>query len=357
MTDNLDNESENPEPAISEVNGSGRESVSPGHMLRSAREQQEMSIGALTASTSLSESIIESLEHNRFDQLPQSVFVRGYYRKCAKALEMPEQPLLEAYAHWAGEEPSRPLASGPVDVTPHDVTLGSSGGPRIFKTFAMIVLLLIAIVIIYTLLPGFMDSLTRQETGPAEPVAEIDSVAPLAEGSGGTSEIDAASAESAPKAPNKAELGATGSTGGAASPGPDIRMAGGTAAGAKPEVSDQATAEQDAGTSSRSLSSAAAESAAAGATAGDDDPVAANKLVLKFNHRSWVSVEAANGATLLKGLVEADERRVVKAPMPYDIVIGYAPGVEITLGGRTIDLSGQIEADNTAELTLGNANQ
>lgn len=352
MTDHLDNESENPEPTLSETTGSGREPVSPGHMLRSAREQQEMSIDALTASTSLSESIIESLERNRFDQLPQSVFVRGYYRKCAKALEMPEQPLLEAYANWAGEEESRPLASGPVDVTPHDVTVGS-GGSRVFRTFLMIVLLIVVIAIIWALLPGFMDALTRQETGPKESVAEIDQVAPLANG-GGAGDEETAESKPSLGPPINSEPGANGRAEAGASPGPEIRMGNLSAGGATPD-----TADEDAEGQGQVPSATADEPATAGsgAAAGADNTVPANKLVLEFNHRSWISVEGANGNTLLEGLVEADQRRVIKAQLPYHIVLGYAPGVDVTLGGRSIEFSGQIEADNTAELTLGSAGQ
>lgn len=136
-------------------------------------------------------------------------------------------------------------------------------------------------------------------------------------------------------------------------------MAAPAAGSAKPEIVNQETTKQAVEGQTQAPSASADTAAAAGSTAaaGTDKPVAANKLVLEFNHRSWVSVEAGNGTTVLQGLVEADQQRVIKAELPYHIVLGYAPGVNVRLGGRAIEFSGRIEADNTAELTLGSAGQ
>lgn len=340
MTDDVEHETEHPETPVAEAAESAGESVSPGRMLRSAREGQGVAIDALSASTALSKAIIESLENNRFDQLPQAVFVRGYYRKCAKALGMPEQELVDAYARWAGETVSPVVTPGQVDVIPSDVT---PSGSRVLKTLLVIVLLVLGVAILWAWLPGFLGSLTGKDAGSTEAVTGIDHVAPAPGVRGSEAKDDASGPKPSLGSSNRPELGASDDVEPTSSPGPDL--------GARKLPTERTTVGSADQASSPTVS--ANDSGPADSKAG----VSANKLVLEFNKRSWVSVQDADGTNLLKGIVEEGKRRVLKGQLPYDIVLGYAPGVDVTLGGRSIDFAGRIEADNTAKLTLGTSTQ
>lgn len=106
--------------------GSGAETdrESPGRILKAAREKKGLSIEELAAETLLSADILGALEADDFEYLSQAVFVRGYYRKCAKILGLSEDELLAAYVSRAkpGEAlPATPaqLSGIPQDVTPH----------------------------------------------------------------------------------------------------------------------------------------------------------------------------------------------------------------------------------------------
>lgn len=97
---------------------------SPGRMLKAARERKGLSVDELVAETALSPATLAALEADDFERLSQPVFVRGYYRKCAKILDLPEEELLAAYVAHAGvregsREPLDQLDVIPQDVTPH----------------------------------------------------------------------------------------------------------------------------------------------------------------------------------------------------------------------------------------------
>src|SRR5699024_1314901 len=92
--------------------------------------------------TMLSRHAVEALEDNRYEELPQPVFVRGYYRKCAKTLDIDADRLLRAYAASGGASAvatSAP-AGGRIRVVPADVT------PTRRRSFGFVLLILILIV-------------------------------------------------------------------------------------------------------------------------------------------------------------------------------------------------------------------
>ena len=64
--------------------------ISPGEMLRRAREALNLTISDLAGQTRLSRAVLEALENNDFANLAMPVYVRGYFRKCAHVLNVPE---------------------------------------------------------------------------------------------------------------------------------------------------------------------------------------------------------------------------------------------------------------------------
>jgi cytoskeleton protein RodZ len=69
----------------------------PGVLIRRARERAMMSQDELAAQLRLSRATLDALEHDDFAALSEPVYIRGYYRKCAKFLDLSEAELLSAY--------------------------------------------------------------------------------------------------------------------------------------------------------------------------------------------------------------------------------------------------------------------
>ena len=89
----------------------------PGRLIRLARERARLGLPELAGLTKLAPATLEALERDDFSVLNEPVYVRGYYRKCAKALSMSEQELLSAYEKLVA--PRAPAA-------PTKLLLGSS---------------------------------------------------------------------------------------------------------------------------------------------------------------------------------------------------------------------------------------
>lgn len=88
-------------------------SALPGEMLREARIKAEMSVEQIAKELNLDVSKIEALEASKFIELGAPVYVKGYLRKYARLVSMPELDLLKRYDVFEGAAP---------DVVPVPVT-------------------------------------------------------------------------------------------------------------------------------------------------------------------------------------------------------------------------------------------
>ena len=79
-----------------------RENVSPGGIgiggiLRNEREKKALSYARISEMTKLRPHILEALENEDWDQLPSPVFVTGFVRTYARALELEEGKVVDLY--------------------------------------------------------------------------------------------------------------------------------------------------------------------------------------------------------------------------------------------------------------------
>lgn len=71
--------------------------VYPGQYLAKAREAKGLSQEYVAGKLHLRTHIVQLLEMDAYEELPQPVFIQGYYRAYAKLLGIEPQPLLEQY--------------------------------------------------------------------------------------------------------------------------------------------------------------------------------------------------------------------------------------------------------------------
>ena len=71
--------------------------TSVGQHLRALREAKRMSLAEVSRATRVPVASIERIEADRFDELPGEVFVRGFLRAYARALEVPVDDVLARY--------------------------------------------------------------------------------------------------------------------------------------------------------------------------------------------------------------------------------------------------------------------
>lgn len=79
----------------------------PGAILASIREENGHSVEYVASKLHLRVRVIELLEQDAYDQMPESVFIKGYLRAYANLLEIESEPLLQLFnAQYIEEEPS-----------------------------------------------------------------------------------------------------------------------------------------------------------------------------------------------------------------------------------------------------------
>lgn len=265
---------------------------SPGAQLRAAREAADLSVESFAAQTKLTVATLEALEADDFGALLEPVYVRGYYRKCARLLGLSEEELIAAYNARVAYEPPRPPTrirlSASADVS------GTGGG--LGRWLGLLLLLAIAGLVGYLFFaptpspPGGMDE--------GASFLQPSSVAEIPNGSPSVN-------ESAPAA-----VAAT------AAPAPVVT----------PAPTEQPEAQAGVAT----------------------DPV----LALAFREASWVRINDATGRALMNGLMDAGARETIRGEPPYQVFLGNAPGVELSFAGRRVDLGAVTQSNRTARLTL-----
>jgi cytoskeleton protein RodZ len=265
---------------------------SPGQLIREARERAHLSLDDMAAHTKLARATLEALERDDHRALLEPVYVRGYYRKCAKVLEIDESRLIAAYnAQVTPRTPEAPaklrLASG--------TELGSSSRlPVSMAVLAAVVAVVACAFIWFARDPG--------ETYPVSMVVEtipLASVDPAPTTPAPTSAVDAPSAEAVAAAPLQS------------TPAP---------------------------TPTATQTPALA--------------VAPGSLRLRFVQTSWARIDDAGGKTLLNGMRSAGEVDALVGQPPLSVFLGNAPGVEVEFEGARVDISAYVRDNNTARFTL-----
>ena len=318
----------------------GPESVrsTPGQMIRRARERARMTPEEFAAQMKLSRSTLEALERDDFKMLVEPVYVRGYYRKCAKILGIAENDMVDAYqALVAPRMPEAPaklrLASG------SELGSGSRLPLALASAAAAIGVVVISIVwfargeVNHVAAPPAAVTVpveTKTDAAPADAAAPGDATTATPDASTATTTapatVPSAVAPAVPVTPSAAP---------AALPAPTAPA---VAPVAKPPV---AATVPPVGGAQPALSGLAA--AAAGSAS----------LALRFNITSWARVDDASGKTLLNGLVRGGERQTLTGTAPFAVFLGNAPGVSVDFNGKPIDLSKYTAQNNTARFTAG----
>ena len=336
------------EQSHSPTGSDASERLSPGGLIRRARERARMSPEELAAQTKLARSALDALERDDFNTLMEPVYVRGYYRKCAKVLDVSEKELLDAYeARVAPRAPALPaklrLASG--------TELGT--GSRLPIPLAAVGA--VAAIIICALIwfargepnnsvPAAVSAKADAMTPEATQHVPVVEAAPAIQTNAESLALNP-SATTAPLAPVQATpMAAPAPLAPAASPAP---LAPASAA-AKPTPAPVAVP-----VPAPKLATPVAAAPAASATPVTPKPVAGSSISLSFSITSWARVDDASGKTLLNGLMRSGERQNLTGTAPFTVFLGNAPGVRAELNGKSVDLTKYTAANNTARFTLG----
>lgn len=291
--------------------------ISGGAMLRKAREAAGLHIGALAVSLKVPVKKLEALEADRFDVLPDIVFVRALASSVCRALKIESDPILERLPHTRATRLTTDASGINVPFRASRDGSGLSFWGQLSKPFVLAVLALLAGALVLVFFPF-------------APRGEVAS-AP-------TSERAAVSLTFPPPKPLAAENPVSAE---AASPGQVLNVA-------APSSDASLAMNPLPVASAASLPSAAAVAlplmvSGSGATTGT--------VVFKARGVSWVEVVDASGAVKLRKTMTDGDVVGASGVMPLSVVVGRVDTTEVQVRGQPFDLT-RLAKDNVARFEV-----
>lgn len=319
--------SEEAEPSI-EVSTPPPRREGPGASLRRAREAAGMSVEEVSRSLNLEKGIVGALEADDVENLPEPAYVKGYLRAYARLLELDADKLVVAYTGL--EVPQHevlPLEPEPVTINQR-VRLQVVGG---------------VVVLVLVVLSAWW--FTRPKPKPATPQSQTT----VQQGASAATQTKAGGTAPSPNSNGTLPVVEPSVSGGIPAK-PSASSATETPAPPKPAPKPQPPA--------KTAAAAAAPSVAASQIPGSGNapqPAVAGsqtRLVLQLNAKSWVQIRDASGRMLYRGLLDAGTRKTLTGQAPFDVFLGYAPGVVLHIAGKNVSPTQYALSNHTARFVL-----
>ena len=341
-------QSMNPQPAGDNPESSSQTGGGVGRRLEAARQTRGLDLERIAALLHLKPALVERLEQERYGDLPGPVFIAGYIRNYARHVGLDPEPLVAAYqASDANKAPDRRWSEGSAEHNP-------GGGSGLLVRLVSIALV---VGLAYLFIQWWQG---RAPMGP-DLIGEGSS-APDPLPAGGREAQTSLKPESATVAPASPHL-VPGSVAPPAAPratitpppmdalgGPEAVSPQGLAA-VTPVVTPRPTQGTSPGAEDAPLAGTPAASTAA-ADVGTQSPAAADRgVVLEFRGPCWVDIRDAAKTFSLKGEMAKGDRRVLGGTPPYDLKLGNAAAVAITVNGVAFDI-GRVARTNSPRFKL-----
>jgi cytoskeleton protein RodZ len=280
-----------PEGSAAGQSASAAPAATAGALLRAARQARGLHIAALAASIKVTQRKLESLESDRYHELPDITFTRALAKTVCRSLKIEAEPVLallpqigQPHLDRVNEGLNTKFREHPGRLQPTD--LSALARPRIWLP----VLLVLAAGWIYLMPQNWIADLRSPQS--------------------------AASAASAAPAPASAAAAVA-----VAAPASAVVEA-------VPEIPPEA---------------APASAAAAADLTGT--------LQLRVSGESWIEVVDASGASLLQRKLEPGEAVGLDGTPPFKVKIGNAAVTQLSFRGQPVELAAATR-DNVARLEL-----
>ena len=310
------------------------DTLTAGDLLRSAREAAGLHVAALAVSLKVPVRKLEALEENRWDLLPDSVFVRALASSVCRSLKIDPQPVLDRLPQNAAP---RLVRAGDGINTPFRAP-GDGAAPTLFDQLtrpvflAVFALLLGALVLI--LLPIQRDdnnatTVTAEAKSGARPVSvtpPAPEAAPAAAPASVAVAMPASPASVSAPVPAKAAA-------------PEVPPAKAEVAMAPPAKAEQPPA-------------VPAMSSPTNVEAGAAAAIPTNGIVvIRTKGPSWVEVTDAKGTVAVRKLLAAGETAGASGALPLQVTIGRVDATEVQVRGKPFDLK-PVSRDNVARFEV-----
>ncbi|BAN68908.1 RodZ domain-containing protein [endosymbiont of unidentified scaly snail isolate Monju] len=286
-----------------------------GERLRSARMACNLDMAKLAARIHLTSDLVDALERDDYSEMPARVFVRGYVRNYARAVNLPAESVLAQFdRQWPEEDYQVRLDESP--------RLAADPHPR--RRWPGLVTWLVVLAVVGLTLMWWQGYLDRYLTQWQEGTATTQVTAPSEQPSGAIAGDPAGSADSLPL--NGAP--ASDDTRSLALPLPPVKVSA-TEPAPPPALAATPVAKE----------------------AVPEPTGAPPQVVVRFLDDSWVDIRDSRREYKLIGIMKRGTERRFGGTPPYTVVLGNARAVELRVNGEPYDLARHTQR-NVARFTF-----
>ena len=299
--------------------------LSPGRMLSAARVQQNLTQREVAETLHITMHYVNAIEHDEHDKLPGAVFAKGYIKRYAEIMALDETAVMAAYEGLGHASPTAIAGTGRNTRKPR----------RVGKSLWVVAASATVFISLFLGLWAWNGEDANTPAGSLEPA-----LSGSPESSGPAQPLTAT-----PAAPDESDSASQRAATAVRDPQSLPLASPQQAAVDRQAVSGSVNrAEIDGGDASELDS---AEPATVVEGEGKDT------LKLSFSGTSWVEVRDSGDGERYRALRMAGDVLEIKGVAPFDVFLGDAPRIRLSLNGDDIDLSKESRIDNSIQLTVG----
>jgi cytoskeleton protein RodZ len=297
-------------------------------LLRGAREASGMHVAALAVALKVPVVKLEALENDRYELMPDMVFVRALASSICRMLNLDPEPVLSRLPRTGA-----PRLVRDIDGINTPFRAPSDAAPPGWRAhlrqpvFVAVVALLLGALILMLLPDTFGDGksvvkLAITDAGPAVAVTPMDTVQTVIVPSS-VSASDASAAKTTEAAPS-------------AAPANPVLLS---------TVSSPALENAATGTATSPAASIVPITATVPSTA------AGGVVFVRAKSESWVEITDAKGAVAVRKVLSAGEAASAEGALPLQVTIGRVDATEVQVRGQPFDLR-PVSRDNVARFVV-----
>ncbi|WP_455212718.1 RodZ domain-containing protein [Kaarinaea lacus] len=331
------------------------EELTAGQRLQAAREERDIERSEVARWLKLDEKFIKAIEEGDEDNLPEPVFIAGYIRSYAKLVDLSPDQLVREFTS------SHTVASPQIEKLPESVpgrmgkiaeslpkrfSVAANSHPANVKWFVMISAAIFVVGVVSWITVFVEDGETEMAALEGQPVvttlpsAPTSSPAPLVDEQESTASTSIASGSDSSRA--QSVVGSSDAT--------QSKL---------PTASERKINEAQPKRITVPLPLKKLERSDPGVVAvlGEEELTSLANLpkeniAVRFTADSWVDIRDATGKRLIRSLGVAGATKEVEGVAPFQVLIGYGPGVELTYNGERYDFSKFQGKQEVARFTL-----
>ena len=319
-----------------------------GQQLMLAREKVGMTIDEAARALNLNEETVEAIEDSSLDKLPPVTFVQGYIRSYARLLGLSEEKILSEFEEEVPHELESELHPRPPSSD------GANSQSPVIKLISVMIIVLAAMVLFYAVYSYYIERTERIEqaslAGDDDAMMQLPPEAPLIEQQAEVTEDEPLIVDTEPVSVEDEEI--------PAEPAVESLVSSPQQVAIQPEeaTAEGATAE---GATAEGATEEPAEAPASEANIEEIVPVAKPQpmtggdiLSLSTEQESWAEIVDANDIQLFYGTIAPGRELNLTGQAPFDVFLGNAPEVSLSLNSTSIDMTKYIRSNNIAQFKI-----